>query len=70
LLYNMSIKEVYDPLVYEKFENHLRVADRTNVTARHAYGALVAYFRSNQGSQFGIDYWQSVLEDEIETMHA
>jgi len=47
LLYNMSIKEVYDPLVYEKFENHIRVADRTNVTARHAYGALCAYFRSN-----------------------
>ena len=69
LIYNMHLKSVYDPLIYEKFEAHLRTANRTNVCARHAYGALIAYYNSNQGSRFGIDYWQSVLEDEIETLH-
>lgn len=66
----MSVKGVYDPLIYEKFEAQYRTAERKHVTARHAYGALVAYFRSNQGTPYGVDFWESLLEDEIEMLHA
>ena len=65
----MYIKGIYDPLIYEKFEASLRIVEKKNVCARHAYGALVAYYKTNQGTRFGIDYWQAVLEDEIETLH-
>lgn len=47
LLYNMQLKGVYDPLVYQKFEASLKDAASANITARHAYGALCAYYQSN-----------------------
>lgn len=37
---------------------------------RHCFGALWAYFKSNQGTRFGIDWWTSQLEDRIDGMHA
>jgi hypothetical protein len=40
------------------------------MTARIAFGALYAYYKSNQGTRFGIDFWESKLEDYIEDMHA
>ena len=47
LIYNMQVKDIYDPILYEKFETHMEFADKRNITARHCYGALVAYFKSN-----------------------
>lgn len=40
------------------------------MTARIAFGALYAYYKSNQGTRFGIDFWESKLEDHISDMHA
>ena len=47
LIYNMFQKKIYDPMIYEKFESQLRMANKNQITARHAYGALVAYYSSN-----------------------
>ena len=28
------------------------------MTARHAMGGLFGYYRSNQGTQYGVDFWE------------
>jgi hypothetical protein len=37
--------------------------------ARVCFGALYAYYKTNQGSLYGIDYWESHLEDNLESLH-
>lgn len=39
------------------------------MSARVAYGALYSYYKTNQGTRFGIDFWESILEDHIEHLH-
>ena len=70
LLYNMCHKGVYDPVIYEKFEENYQVTSSEHMRARFAYGGLFAYYRSNQGTMFGIDFWESKLEDCIDGMRA
>ena len=69
MLYNMTFKHVYDPLIYQKFEESLKMASDKHMSARIAFGALYAYYRTNQGTRFGIDFWESKLEDNIATLH-
>lgn len=66
----MSIKNHFDPNVYKQFESGLKNSSDKHMTARIAFGALYAYYKSNQGTRFGIDFWESKLEDYIEDMHA
>lgn len=70
LIYNMAVKEIYDPLIYEKFEANMKTTSSQHLAARHAYGALYAYYKSNQGTRFGIDFWESTLEDHLSMLHA
>ena len=39
------------------------------MTARIAFGGLYAYYKSNQGTLYGVDFWASLLEDHIDMMH-
>ncbi len=66
----MSLKDLFDPNVYKQFESGLKTSSDKHMTARIAFGALYAYYKSNQGTRFGIDFWESKLEDHIEDMHA
>jgi len=70
ILYNLVLKEIYDPLIFQKFEESYKTANSNNCEARHCFGGLWAYYKSNQGSRFGIDFWTSKLEDNIAGMHA
>jgi hypothetical protein len=70
IIYNMSLKEMYDPDLISKFEEGYKTVSATHMNARIAYGALSASYSNNQASQFGIDFWESKLEDNIEGMHA
>ena len=47
MLYNMSVKNIFDPLIYQKFESCLKTASETHMNSRIAFGALFAYYRSN-----------------------
>lgn len=40
------------------------------MNARFAFGALYGYYKSNCGTRFGVDFWESKLEDHIDEMHA
>lgn len=69
VLYNMSLKDYYDPTIYEKFEANYRLTSDKHMVTRIAFGAVYAYYRSNQGTQFGIDFWESKLEDHLDNLH-
>ena len=58
LLYHMAKSDIYDPAVYEGFENAYREISSTKMTARHAMGGMYGYYRSNQGTKYGIDLWE------------
>jgi hypothetical protein len=66
----MTFKSIFDPLIYQKFEGALKIASDKHMTARIAFGALYAYYKTNQGTRYGIDFWESKLEDNIQTLHA
>ena len=38
------------------------------MSGRYAFGALWAYFKTNQGTMYGIDFWTAKLQDHIEDM--
>ena len=68
VLYNMVYEGIYDPSVFEQFEKHFRTVSSKNLTGRTAFGALWAYYKGNQGSLYGIDFWTSKLQDNITDM--
>lgn len=68
ILYNMVVADMYDPLVFEKFEAGYRTVSSKHMSGRVAFGALWAYYKSNQGSLYGIDFWTSVLEDHVDDL--
>jgi hypothetical protein len=69
LIYNMTFDNIYDPLVYEKFEANYKITSGKHMNARIAFGAIYAYYKSNQGTLFGVDFWESIHEDHIDGMH-
>jgi hypothetical protein len=69
LLYNMEKADIYEPSVFERFETFLKANEDKNLVTRHAFGAVWAYYRSNCGSQFGLDYWEAKLEDMLDNLH-
>lgn len=57
-------------MIFQKFEESYKTASSDNLEARHCFGALWAYYKGNQGSRFGMDWWTSKLEDNLDGMHA
>ena len=70
LLYNMEKANIFDPTVYENFERAYKTAKSEHMLPRVCFGALHAYYKTNQGTKFGIDFWESLLEDHIDGLHA
>ena len=70
LLFNMAKKDIYDPVIYEKFEQTYKTTTNRKLCARMSFGALWAYYQTNMGTRFGIDFWESQLEDDLNEMHA
>jgi len=69
ILYNIEIEDLYVPNLYRKFESQYRTADPKHLLARHCYGALRAYYRSNLGSEYGIHFWEAEMEKRIRGVH-
>ena len=61
-LYNMVKADIYDPTVFERFEEHYKMANTDNVATRHCFGGLYACYKSNLASSYSIDYWISMVE--------
>lgn len=72
LLYNTYKAGIYDPVLFEKYEANLRFVDMKNLqlVCRHCFGAVCAYYATNLGSRYGLDWWESQLEDRKEHLHA
>ena len=70
ILYNMTIDGIYDPLVFQKFEERYRTVPSKAMSGRIAFGGLWAYFKSNQGTMYGVDFWTSKLEDYLDDIRA
>ena len=47
ILYNMCLKEIYDPSIYENFEAGYPTVSDKNMNSRIAFGGLYAYYKSN-----------------------
>ena len=68
ILYNMVQDDIYDPSVFDNFEKNYRTKEKKELNGRMAFGALWAYYKSNQGSLFGVDFWTSILQDYSKEM--
>jgi len=47
ILYNMCIKDIYDPALYKGFEDCYDQSSAKHMCARVCYGALYAYYKTN-----------------------
>ena len=47
ILYNMTIADIFDPSVFEKFEKEYATTSGKHMSGRYAFGALWAYYKSN-----------------------
>ena len=61
VLYNMVIADIFDPGVFEKFEQNYATTSSKHMSGRDAFGGLWAYYKSNQGSLYGVDFWTSLV---------
>lgn len=69
ILYNMIKADHYDPGIFSKFEEHYKITEQKWLESRHCFGAVYAYYKSNQGSRYGIDFWEAQLDQHMETLH-
>lgn len=70
ILYNMVKEDIYDPSVFENFALKYQTVAKTNLTSRHAFGALWACYKSNQATVDDIHFWASLLQDNSDNTHA
>jgi hypothetical protein len=47
LLYHVAKSEIYDPALFQGFENIYREITSVKMTSRHAMGGVYGYYRSN-----------------------
>jgi hypothetical protein len=57
----MAKSDIYDPALFEGFESAYREISSVTMTARHAMGGVYGYYRSNQGTKYGMDLWEEHL---------
>jgi hypothetical protein len=69
IFYNMAITDHFDPKIFKELENQYKLSDVKWLEARHCYGALYGYYKTNQGSRYGIDFWEALMEDRLELLH-
>lgn len=69
ILYNMVQRDIYDPSLFEKFEAQYKMLDAKHIECRHCFGALYAYYKSNQGSRYGIDFWEALFDQRLSILH-
>lgn len=66
MLYHVAKSEIYDPELFQGFESMYREVSVLKMTSRHAMGAVYGYYRSNQGTQYGVDFWEDNLTKNAE----
>lgn len=69
LLYHLAKNDIYDPDLFANFEAVYREISSTSMTARHAMGGVYGYYRSNQGTKFGVDFWEEHLQKVSAHLH-
>lgn len=69
ILYHIGKNDIYDPSLFVKFEETYREITSTNMTARHNMGGVYGYYRSSQGTRYGLDYWEDHLQKNSEFLH-
>lgn len=47
VLYHVAKSEIYDPALFESFENSYREISSTDMASRQAMGGVYGYYRSN-----------------------
>jgi hypothetical protein len=65
----MAKSEIYDPLLIENFENGYREATSFKMASRQSMGAVYAYYRLNQGTKYGVDFWEDLLQKNSAGLH-
>lgn len=69
VLYHIAKNDIYDPDLFQKFEETYREITSTSMTARHNMGGVYGYYRSNQGTRYGLDYWEEHLQKNSQYLH-
>lgn len=68
MIYHMAKSDIYEPDVFLNFEKELRTITSISMTSRHAMGGVYGYYRSNQGTKFGVEFWEEHLEKNMEDL--
>ena len=68
MLYHVAKRDIYDPELFEKLEGAYRTIASIDMTSRHAQGGVYGYYRSNQGTKFGLDFWEEQLAKNIDNI--
>lgn len=70
ILYHMVYDKIYDPDVFWKFEAKYPDIINKEIVSWHAFGGLWAYYKSSMGSVEGIKFWETLLENNMDKLHA
>ena len=60
LVYNMALKNIHDPLVFEEIERQL-VHHKGKFLPRWSFGCLYALYKTNAGSTKAMDFFHDEL---------
>lgn len=60
-MYHLSKADLYEPDFILKLEGEYRAIQNNKLPARLCMGAVYGYYRSNQGSKSGLEFWEELL---------
>ena len=69
LLYHVAKNDIYDPELFANFEGVYREISSVDMTSRHAMGGVYGHYRSNQGTKFGVDFWEEQIQKNSANLH-
>ena len=65
----MAKNDIYDPNLIASIEANYREISSVSMTSRHAMGGVYGYYRLNQGTRNGVDFWEDHLEKNSSNLH-
>lgn len=52
-------------MIFKEFEARYKDLINTEITSRHAFGGLWAYYKSSIGSLEGLKFWEEAIEKNL-----
>ena len=65
----MAFSHTYDPNLIKEFEARYLDVVNKEITTRHAFGGVWAYYRTSWGTPTGLRFWENLLETNMSHLH-